>query len=129
LQPCRFQHLEHARRRVSARRARGRMPRASSLLFGALIVSYSRCSLIERADDAGLLAMLLEAARDGNSRQLRNILTSRPEVATRIVNQGDGQEGYSALHWAAYGGHMAALQLLLIHGPDLEIRTSTLGSA
>ena len=104
------------------------MVRTSSLLLGALLVTCSLCSFIDSTDDKALLTTMLEAARVGNSRKLQSILASR-EVAKHILNQGDSEDGYSAMHWAAYGGHIASLQWLLIYGPDLEIRTRTLGSA
>lgn len=99
----------------------------SLLLVTLLLLANARCSLlIEDASDRALLATMLDAAREGDSRRLQNILAT-PRVATRMINQADESQGYSATHWAAYGGHVAALQTLLLFSPDVNLRTKVLG--
>ena len=105
------------------------MERSSrSLLFVTLLLwASARCSvLLEEASDRAVLATMLDAARAGDSQRLRNILAA-PQVATRIINQVIDSEGYTATHWAAYGGHVAALQILLLYAPDVNLRTKVLG--
>eukprot|EP00891_Asterochloris_glomerata_P003866 jgi/Astpho2/3866/gw1.00062.173.1_t len=59
------------------------------------------------------------AAQEGNTTRLEEILRKCPEAL-----QDDGHRGYSPLHYAARGGHGAAVDLLLRQGASVNAATS-----
>ena len=60
---------------------------------------------------------LCEASRTNDLAGMRRLLAAGAHLQYR-----DWRD-YTALHWAAYRGHLAAVRLLLEHGADLTART------
>ncbi|EFN51583.1 hypothetical protein CHLNCDRAFT_59197 [Chlorella variabilis] len=68
-------------------------------------------------------AQLIAAASAGDLRRLRAVLASRPElVDARTALPCSVASGYSALHFAAFNGHMACVRALLAAGADVRAR-------
>ena len=65
---------------------------------------------------------LVGAAQRGDTNELRTILQSHAD----IVNQRDDL-GATALHHAAFGGHRAAVELLVEYGADINARDTRFG--
>ncbi|XP_049796997.1 poly [ADP-ribose] polymerase tankyrase-1-like [Schistocerca nitens] len=64
---------------------------------------------------------LIEAAKQGAAEQLRELLAAGADVGAREEEWGDG---WTALFWAAYKGHVAAASCLVGAGAEVDARTS-----
>ena len=62
--------------------------------------------------------LLLEAGENGDTGTIQRILSIFPN----ITNYQD-DDGYTALHRAAYNGHTEAIKLLIEYGADIGSRT------
>lgn len=69
------------------------------------------------------LKSLIEAARRGDAEQVRTILQDRSE----LINKKD-DEGATALHYAAFGGHRDIVRLLVENGADINARDNQFGA-
>lgn len=69
------------------------------------------------------LKMLTEAASRGDQDSVRTILRQHPDLAT-----ARDDEGVTALHYAALGGHKEVAELLVKHGADVNARDGTFGA-
>jgi ankyrin repeat protein/uncharacterized glyoxalase superfamily protein PhnB len=67
------------------------------------------------------VAIFFEACDTGDVEALRTFLTSDPSLA-RVSNPEAPHQGWTGLHAAAKGGHVAAVRLLLEHGADPNAR-------
>jgi hypothetical protein len=65
---------------------------------------------------------LIIAAREGREEEMRMILEENNGIN---VNWKDSS-GYTALHWACYGGHDKIVTMLLAH-PDIDVNQKTNG--
>jgi ankyrin repeat protein len=65
----------------------------------------------------------IDAAQYGEVEELGRLLQSHPA----LVHQKDAQ-GATALHHAAFGGHSAAVKLLVEHGADINARDDRFGA-
>lgn len=78
-----------------------------------------------RTDEAGEIAAsrsdldVFEAAAVGDLDRLRAVLDADPSLATAW-----SEDGFTALHFAAFFGHPAAAKLLTERGADLEARST-----
>ncbi len=66
---------------------------------------------------------LIKAAEQGSLEDVCAIVSSHPE----FINNKD-QSGATALHYAAFGGHRAVVQLLVQHGADINGRDAQFGA-
>jgi hypothetical protein len=66
---------------------------------------------------------LIKAAEQGSLDDVCAIVSSHPE----LINNKD-QSGATALHYAAFGGHRAVVQLLVQHGADINARDAQFGA-
>jgi ankyrin repeat protein len=69
------------------------------------------------------LDSLIEAAKQGDLAGIASILDSHPE----IINQRDAR-GATALHYAAFSGHRAAVQELVQRGADVNAKDAKFGA-
>ncbi|XP_049769514.1 ankyrin repeat domain-containing protein 65-like [Schistocerca cancellata] len=65
---------------------------------------------------------LIEAARQGAAEQLRELLAAGADV--EASEEGTWGGSWTALHWAADGGHVAAASCLVGAGAEVDARTS-----
>eukprot|EP01122_Echinamoeba_exundans_P010323 TRINITY_DN3839_c0_g1_i2.p1 TRINITY_DN3839_c0_g1~~TRINITY_DN3839_c0_g1_i2.p1 ORF type:complete len:252 (-),score=66.23 TRINITY_DN3839_c0_g1_i2:1503-2258(-) len=63
---------------------------------------------------------LREAAFTGNMVAIRKFI----EEDGVPINQQNAINGWTALHWAAKGGHVSAVRFLLLHGADRTLKNS-----
>ncbi len=61
---------------------------------------------------------LLEAARNGQTERVRDLLDGGADVDTQNA------DGFTALKWASIRGHIATVQALLDAGADVDVRDS-----
>jgi ankyrin repeat protein len=61
---------------------------------------------------------MFQAAMNGNTQRLQEILTETPDAINRY-----SPEGWTALALASHFGHKAAVELLLANGADLTLRS------
>jgi ankyrin repeat protein len=66
---------------------------------------------------------LIEAAKQGALEEVRAIISGHPEL---INNKDDS--GATALHFAAFGGHSAVVELLVQQGADINTRDAKFGA-
>ncbi len=66
---------------------------------------------------------LIEAAKQGALEEVRTILSGHPEF---INNKDDS--GATAVHYAAFGGHCAVVELLVQQGADINARDAKFGA-
>jgi len=66
---------------------------------------------------------LIDAAKNGNLENLRNVMQEHPEV----INQKDST-GATALHYAAFSGHRPIVQELVRHGADVNAKDGKFGA-
>ncbi|KAK3600642.1 hypothetical protein CHS0354_031554 [Potamilus streckersoni] len=66
---------------------------------------------------------LLEAIRNGDERQAKSILQQRTCTLDSVNNQGPQNDG-TPLFWACCQGFIEIVQLLILHGADINKRTS-----
>ena len=52
-----------------------------------------------------------------------NLLTAGANVNAKLDGQQEGAEGFTALMWAAYGGHKDIVDLLIKKGAGLEAKS------
>ncbi|XP_049798184.1 poly [ADP-ribose] polymerase tankyrase-1-like [Schistocerca nitens] len=64
---------------------------------------------------------LIQAAKQGAAEQLRELLAAGADVAAREEGLGSS---WTALHWAAYKGHVAAASCLVGAGAEVDARES-----
>jgi len=69
------------------------------------------------------LEKLIKAAEQGALEEVLDIVTNHPE----LINNKD-PSGATALHYAAFGGHRAVVQLLVQHGADINARDAQFGA-
>ncbi|XP_046983932.1 GA-binding protein subunit beta-2-like, partial [Schistocerca americana] len=65
---------------------------------------------------------LIEAARQGAAEQLRELLAAGADVGAREEDWWGSS--WTALHWAARGGHVVAVSCLVGAGAEVDARTS-----
>src|SRR3974390_2511916 len=68
-------------------------------------------------------AQLIEAAKQGAAEDVRTLLHSHPD----LINRKD-ELGATALHYAAFGGHRALVQLLVQHGAEINATDDRFGA-
>jgi ankyrin repeat protein len=66
---------------------------------------------------------LIEAAKQGALEEVRAIISGHPEF---INNKDDS--GATALHFAAFGGHTAVVEILVKQGADINTRDAKFGA-
>ena len=66
----------------------------------------------------GQQTSLRDAAKVGDTATIRELI-----LAGGAVDEKDGEEALSPLHWAVSGGHVETARLLLVAGADLEAET------
>ena len=66
---------------------------------------------------------LIEAVQQGNVESVQSLLSNHAD----FINERDGT-GATALHYAAFGGHRAIVQLLLESGADINATDSKFGA-
>lgn len=71
----------------------------------------------------GQFETLLEAAKSGGLEQVRTIVRDRPP----FINQRD-EQGATALHYAAFGGHSAVVELLVEYGANINALDNKFGA-
>ncbi|KHJ94912.1 ankyrin repeat protein [Oesophagostomum dentatum] len=73
---------------------------------------------IREADSENIIDKFLKEAEDGNVEALKDMLSKNPELL-----KATDEDGYTALHRAAYSNQLDALSFLLEAGADPEART------
>lgn len=66
----------------------------------------------------------LDRAKEFQWKQVEQLLIEAPSLINAQPCGRDGTKRWSALHQAAYGGHVSAVRRLLAHGAALEATTS-----
>ena len=80
----------------------------------------------QRSEAFGTLLLTVEFGVDigaGGQEELELLLTAGANVNAKLDGQQEGAEGFTALMWAAYGGHKDIVDLLIKKGAGLEAKS------
>lgn len=111
--------LDRVRAIVSARPGMARSKNADSLSVLAFARYIGNVDVLDAVIAAGPPLDLFEAAQVDDVDTIRELIDARPELVRTYSD-----DGFTALHFAAYYGAPAALRLLLDRGADTEAVTT-----
>jgi uncharacterized protein len=80
-----------------------------------LALYHGRRDIAESLMDAGAPLTIFEAAAAGRAERVRELTRERPELAREVSH-----DGWTALHLAAFFGHVVVAEALLAAGADLS---------
>ena len=110
---------------VQVSTVKNRLHQAQNRLRARLLETREDLFLIQNPSDTEEFAMsiveIIRAAEQGDLSKLSTLLERHPDLA----KAKDERPGATALHYAAWSGHKAAIEILLKYGADINLLDDT----